>query len=64
MTFNDSANVGKLTISVRGWLVELTSAAHRTIAVVVGMALELPIVRHLVNPPSHADDNKDKQIYQ
>ncbi len=66
MAFNDSTDIGKLTISVCGWLVELTSAAHGTIAVVVGMALEFPIVRHLMNPPGCVGNNKgtkDMQIY-
>ena len=52
MTFNDSADVSKQTISVCRGLVELTAATHRTIAVVVGMALEFLIVRHVFGPPS------------
>ena len=43
--------LSKQTISVCRGLVELTAATHRTIAVVVGMALEFPIVRHVFGPP-------------
>ena len=51
VTFNDSADVSKQTISVCRGLIELTSATHRTIAVVIGMALEFPIISHVFGPP-------------
>ena len=44
MALNDGTDIGELTISVRGWLVELTSAAYGAIAVVIAMALEFPTV--------------------
>ncbi len=49
MAFDNGANVGELTIAMCRGFVELTAAAHGTIAVVVGMALELPLVRHFGN---------------
>src|SRR5687767_14206919 len=40
MAFDDGANVGELAIAMCRGLVELTSAAHRTIAVVVGLTFK------------------------
>jgi len=51
MAFDNGADVGELTIAMCRGLVELTAAAHGTIAVVVGMAHEFPLVRHLGNLP-------------
>src|SRR5437899_10389081 len=49
MAFENGDDVCELTIAMCRRLVELTAAAHRTIAVVVGMALEFPLVRHFFN---------------
>ncbi len=49
MAFDNGADVGELTIAMCRWLVELSAAAHGTIAVVVGMAHEFPLVRHFGN---------------
>ena len=40
MAFDNGADVGELTIAMCRRLVELTAAAHRTIAVIVRFALE------------------------
>lgn len=59
MPFDDAADVGELTIAMCRRLVELTAAAHRTIAVVVGMALEFPLVRHLLTSKGHRCDSAE-----
>jgi ribosomal protein S7 len=46
MALDNRADVGEVTIAMCRGLVELTTAAHGTIAVVVGMAHEFPLVRH------------------
>ncbi len=51
MAFDNGAGVGELTIAMCRGLVELTATAHGTIAVVVGMAHEFPLVRHFGNLP-------------
>jgi hypothetical protein len=51
MALDNGADVGKVTIAMCRGLVELTAAAHGTIAIVVGMAHEFPIVRHFGNLP-------------
>jgi hypothetical protein len=51
MALDNGADVSELTIAMCRWLVELTAAANGTIAVVVGMAHEFPLVRHFGNLP-------------
>jgi hypothetical protein len=51
MALDNGADVGEVTITMCRGLVELTAAAHGTIAIVVGMAHEFPIVRHFGNLP-------------
>ncbi len=51
MAFDDGADVGEMTITMCRGFVELASAAHGTITVVIGMAHEFPLVRHLGNLP-------------
>jgi hypothetical protein len=51
MPFDDGADVGELTITMCRGLVELTAAAHGTIAVIIRFALKYPLIRHL-NAPS------------
>ncbi len=51
MAFDNGADVRELTIAMCRGLVELTAAAHGTIAVIVGMAHEFPLVRHFGNLP-------------
>jgi hypothetical protein len=56
MAFEDGADVGELTITMSRGFVELTTATHGAIAVIVGMALEFPIVRHLASPPKRMEE--------
>ena len=51
MTVDDSAGVGEMTITMRRRFVELTATTDRTIAVIVRMALEFPLIRHSCNLP-------------
>ena len=51
MPFDNGADVGELTIAMCRGLVELTAAANGTIAIVVGMAHEFPLVSHFGNLP-------------
>jgi hypothetical protein len=51
MTFNNRADVGEITISMSRGFVELTTAAHGTIAIVIGFALEQPFISHYANSP-------------
>jgi hypothetical protein len=51
MAIDNVADVGEVTIAMCRRFVELTAAAHGTIAVVVGMALEFPLVRQFANLP-------------
>src|SRR5712691_9769040 len=46
VAFDDSPDIGELTVAMCRGLIELTAAAHGTIAVVVGMAHEFPLVSH------------------
>src|SRR5688572_12745640 len=52
MAFNDVANEGRLTIAMGAWKVELATTIHGAIAVVVGFALEEPLIAHVVGPAS------------
>jgi hypothetical protein len=51
MACDDGADIGEMTVTVCRGLVELTAATHGTIAVVVGMTHEFPLVRHFGNLP-------------
>lgn len=51
MTVDDSAGVGKMTTAMCRGLVKLTPAANGTIAVVVRMVQEFPLIRHFGNLP-------------
>ena len=50
VAFLYGADVGRLTKAMRTGQVELTTTVHVAIAVVVGTALELPLVGHLRGP--------------
>src|SRR4030095_12804063 len=47
MAFNDVAGVGRLAMAVGARQVELATAVHGAIAVVIGLALEKPFITHL-----------------
>jgi hypothetical protein len=51
MAFDNGADVSEVTIAMCRGLIELTSAANGTIAIIVGMTLEFPLVRHFGNSP-------------
>jgi hypothetical protein len=46
MAFDDVADEGRLTIAVGARQIELATAIDLAIAVIVGFALEFPLVRH------------------
>ncbi len=50
MSFHDGADIGEITIAMCRGLIELAAATYRTIAVVIGMTLEFPLVGHCVPP--------------
>ncbi len=49
VAFNDVTDEGRLTIAVRARQVELATAIHSAIAVIISFALEQPLISHL-NP--------------
>jgi len=56
MARNDFADEGRLTIAVGTRQVELATAIHSAIAVVIGFTLEQPLITHLVDPPRWMED--------
>jgi hypothetical protein len=46
MAFNEVADEGRLAIAVSARQVELATTVHGAIAVVIGFALEQPLIRH------------------
>ena len=53
MTFNDITGVGKLTIAVGARNIVLAAAIHSAVAVVIGFALEQPLITRFTDPPSN-----------
>jgi hypothetical protein len=51
MTLDHLADERGLTIAMRARQIELASTIHGAIAVIVRLALEHPLVTHLVYPP-------------
>jgi hypothetical protein len=51
MAFNDVPDEGRLAIAVGARQVELATAIHSAIAVIIGFALEQPLITHRVDPP-------------
>ena len=51
MAFNDVADEGRLTIAVGARQVELATAIHGAIAVIISFALEYPLICHFRDPP-------------
>src|SRR3972149_7731465 len=50
MTVNDATDEGGLAIAVGAREIELATAIHSAIAVIVSLALEFPLVRHRGDP--------------
>ena len=50
MAFNDIADEGRLAKAVGARQVELAAAIDGAIAVVIGFALEFPLIRHSSDP--------------
>jgi hypothetical protein len=51
VTFNDVTDEGRLAIAVGARQVELATTIHSAIAVIIGFALEQPLITHRVDPP-------------
>jgi hypothetical protein len=51
VAFNDVTDEGRLAIAVGGRQVELATTIHSAIAVIVGFALEQPLISHTLDPP-------------
>jgi hypothetical protein len=51
MAFDDVANERRLTIAMSAWQVELATAIHGAITVIVSFAFENPLIGHAANPP-------------
>jgi hypothetical protein len=52
VAFHDVTDEGRLTIAVGARQVELATAIHSAIAVIIGFTLEKPFITHLVDSPN------------